>query len=481
MAGAADSPDLRLTLAEGAELAPSNGAVTVRGPSGEYVPSARSAVAQALFEGLADTPVAEGAAEERVLAEEGADELGRFCFDTAALLRSGLVHVVAETGRNGARRRLATLEPVSRDYRPGTATLDATTRVRLSRFAVVRRLERGPLVVESPLGHARVRLDAPAAVAALHPLAGGASAGAIAAELDLTEAGALAVLALLSQAGAADPVDEDGRTAEDRDDALRQWDHHDLYFHSRSRLGRHANPVGGQYRFLGELPPQPPVKETDWPVSVVLPAADLARTAATDPPLTTVIESRRSVRPPVDSPLDVAQLGEFLYRIARVRSAFSGGATGEFTSRPYPSGGASYELEIYLNTDSVAGVWPGFYWYDPMLHALRQVREPNADTHALMAEAHLATAGATRPQVLFVMAARFQRVSWKYDSMAYATILKDTGVLIGMMYLVATAMRLSPCALGIGDSDRFARLAGTRYVEESSVGEFILSGSINQA
>ena len=49
-----------------------------------------------------------------------------------------------------------------------------TTGLRLSRFAVVRRIESGPLVIESPLAPTRARLDAPAADTALHHLAAGA-------------------------------------------------------------------------------------------------------------------------------------------------------------------------------------------------------------------------------------------------------------------------------------------------------------------
>jgi hypothetical protein len=78
------------------------------------------------------------------------------------------------------------------------------------------------------------------------------------------------------------------------------------------------------------------------------------------------------------------------------------------------------------------------------------------------------------PQVLITMASRFQRLSWKYSSMAYATTLKNVGVLYQTMYLVATAMGLAPCGLGGGDSDLFAQAAGTNYFAESSVGEVLL-------
>jgi SagB-type dehydrogenase family enzyme len=75
---------------------------------------------------------------------------------------------------------------------------------------------------------------------------------------------------------------------------------------------------------------------------------------------------------------------------------------------------------------------------------------------------------------LLVITARFQRVTWKYQSMAYALVLKHVGVLYQTMYLAGTAMGLATCALGGGDSDLFAEAAGLDYYAESSVGEFII-------
>jgi SagB-type dehydrogenase family enzyme len=77
-------------------------------------------------------------------------------------------------------------------------------------------------------------------------------------------------------------------------------------------------------------------------------------------------------------------------------------------------------------------------------------------------------------QILIIIAARFQRMSWKYSSMAYAATLKNVGVIFQTMYLVATAMGLAPCAIGSGNSDVFAHALGAGYCEESSVGEFLL-------
>jgi SagB-type dehydrogenase family enzyme len=73
-----------------------------------------------------------------------------------------------------------------------------------------------------------------------------------------------------------------------------------------------------------------------------------------------------------------------------------------------------------------------------------------------------------------ILAARFRRLAWKYASIACALTLKHVGVVYQTMDLVATAMHLAPCALGGGDSDLFARVAGIDYYEESSVNEFLL-------
>jgi SagB-type dehydrogenase family enzyme len=80
------------------------------------------------------------------------------------------------------------------------------------------------------------------------------------------------------------------------------------------------------------------------------------------------------------------------------------------------------------------------------------------------------------PDIVFTLAARIQRVSWKYQSIAYSLILKNTGVLYQQMYLVATALGLAPCAIGAGDTQVFAQASGLDFTRESSVGEFALSG-----
>jgi SagB-type dehydrogenase family enzyme len=59
--------------------------------------------------------------------------------------------------------------------------------------------------------------------------------------------------------------------------------------------------------------------------------------------------------------------------------------------------------------------------------------------------------------------------------MAYATTLKNVGVLYQTMYLVGTAMGLACCALGNGDGTVLPDVLGVDRFVEAPVGEFILS------
>ena len=114
------------------------------------------------------------------------------------------------------------------------------------------------------------------------------------------------------------------------------------------------------------------------------------------------------------------------------------------------------------------------YHYEPLDHELRRLSRGDDHLEALLRQAQRAAVLQTRPQLLITITSRFQRVSWKYRGLAYALTLKNVGVLLQTMYLVATAMDLAPCALGTGDASLFATVLGEEYVRESSVGEFIL-------
>jgi SagB-type dehydrogenase family enzyme len=144
----------------------------------------------------------------------------------------------------------------------------------------------------------------------------------------------------------------------------------------------------------------------------------------------------------------------------------------EYAAKPYPSGGGSYELELYLAVDKCEGLARGFYHYDAGGHALVPIDVRAEELEAMLTGAELAMGAPAKPQILITMAARFGRVSWKYSSLAYALILKDVGVLLQTLYLMATDMGLGGCAIGSTNVDLFAKMTGIEFHVEGPVGQF---------
>ncbi|MDI6105348.1 SagB family peptide dehydrogenase [Actinoplanes sp. NEAU-A12] len=255
------------------------------------------------------------------------------------------------------------------------------------------------------------------------------------------------------------------------------WSPAELEVHHRSRVGRHSLPVGGTYRFQDRLAAEP-LRRTfpDAPVTD-LPEPDLDAVAAAEPALTDVIRARRSIRAHDDAhPIGLDRLAEFLYRVQATRPAGEHDGV-EVGHRPYPGGGGLYELEIYPLVLSCQGLSPGLYHYDGTAHQLRALAPPGPLAERMAGYARAAAAMAGPPQVLLVITARVGRLMWKYEGIGYPMILKHCGVLTELMYLVATAMGLAPCALGSGDSAAFAELSGVDPLAEPAVADFAL-GSV---
>lgn len=273
------------------------------------------------------------------------------------------------------------------------------------------------------------------------------------------------------------------------DAAMQQWDFHDAVSHANSRLGFNFGfDFGGAFPFVDIIAPRPAVKELPAGARIALYKPDLQKMAATDKRLTEVVIQRMSVRAyNEDAPVSLKQLGEFLFRTGRVLFAADVRVTNlrepdrqtdmGLAWRPYPTGGASYELEFYLTVDRAAGIDPGIYYYAPARHELIQLSARNAYTDGLVETAFASCARIVRPQVVVHIAARFQRVSWKYHNIAYATMLRNAGVVYQTFYLHAVAMNLAGCGLGSGNTDLFCRATGCEPHIECNIGEFML-GSV---
>ena len=326
--------------------------------------------------------------------------------------------------------------------------------VGLDRFSCLRRSE-GDWILESPLAGVRFRLPNLAA-------------------LDLP----LVRRALSGEGYLETKEAEDGTSRQ----ALVQWEFHDLLFHWHNRPGWHGDQLGAVFPFIDEIEPPPAVRPA-WPGERIgLPEAP---DRPEEEPFVRILERRRSERAyDEDRPISLKDLGALLDRAARVRSRYwaqVGNVLGrtcdfELTRRPYPNGGASYELEIYLAVDRCNGLDSGFYHYDAGAHELVRISERTPDVDMMFEEAKVATGYTADPQVILAISARFARVMWKYKSIAYGVILRNVGALYQTLYLVATDLGLSPCGLGTGNAARFANVTGLDPVVEGTVGDFILGG-----
>ena len=398
----------------------------------------------------------------------------------------------------------AVIVPQRPSFTPALAP--AAPEASLDRFACIRR-DGGAWLLESPLVGARFRfdrlaaLDAPIVRRALaaagfletrrppagpppaaKPAAGGEAPGTEAEprpDAARPPAGATPAAPPAGGGQAPGTAAEPGPDAARRD-ALAQWEFHDLLFHTHSRDGWHRDPLGAGFSFIGEIEPLPAARPP-WPGTPI----PLARASAGGESFAAVLERRRSERYYDEAhPISRDDLGALLDRAARIRASAvvevrnAAGRTAPFelTRRPYPNGGASYELEIYPVVDRCNGLEPGLYHYDAAGHALVRIAGRTPDVEQFFADAHVASANQAEPQIVLVIAARFARVTWKYKSICYATTLRNTGVLYQTLYLAATELGLSPCGLGSGDSALFARATGLDPTVEGSVGDVILGG-----
>lgn len=408
-----------------------------------------------LLERLAAGDSDEATLEEYALKKGDTHGLAAWLDLLGRMRAHGLVAWTAYSGR----RPLARLVPTAAAF---TGIGEVPCNAKLSRFAHIR-LENGTPVLRCPFGFARVEL--------LHTAAATLVFRLMSARIATTHEGGNASRALLRLFAAAGAID----SGESDSSPTSTWDFEDALLFGRTRTGRHDMPRGATYRFAGELAPLPAVKPAMSGETVALFRPDSTENSTT---LQHALEARRSRRVHGNVPITAEQLGELLFRAAALRSeprlAGTGTQAYEIARRVHPGAGACHPLEIYALVDRCTGLGAGLYHYDASAHGLvhLQVDERRADR--LLDPARANMDGGETPQVLLIIAARFRRIGWKYEGVAYALLLAELGALYQTLHLVAESMGLAGCPLGAGDGEAFSALIGVPSAEESSIGEFML-------
>lgn len=387
-------------------------------------------------------------------------------------LSGSVVHSLA---LNDGRGPVLSAIPVTQFPVFSDGPLPAGRQVQLSRFTALR-ADEGALLAESPGARYKVALLRPPAMLVASSLASPVTVEQLAAATGVAAAVVADVVEFLVAAGVVLLGDAEGRFTEHGDPETAIWSHDDLMFHARSRTWQKGAPPDPG---TGRADAEPPVVKQvtagpTFPLHRPAPPVLEAR----DPSLTTLLESDHTCPEFSERALSARQIGEFLFRAARVRSVgpahLPGGPSHEASQRPYFSVACLYELEIYVGINRSTDLAPGIYHYDPLWHTLTLINDDAAVLDNLLDMAMIAAGSHRRPSALLSMTARMSRIAWVLGGAAYATTLLHVGALQQVFYLAAKAMGLAAHAVPVDSGDRVDRALKLEWPAEVSVGECVL-------
>jgi SagB-type dehydrogenase family enzyme len=393
------------------------------------------------------------------------------------LLSGSVVHSLGSDDRQAP---LLSAVPVVADAEFVLPPLQTAWPVRLSRFAALR-AERGGLVLDSPCAPYRVLLHEELAIRVVTSMAAVSSVADLAAAVGRPAPVVADIVAFLAASAVVVASEGGPEFAEDVDPAMRLWSHHELLFHARSR----SRQAGGSDDAEGEqTTPAPVVRPVPSGRQYALYRPELVEGGAGDRTLAALLEDDH--RRPLLSrqELTARDIGELLYRSARIRSVgpghLRGGADHDASQRPYFNMGGLYELELYLSLQRCSGLPNAIYHYDPQQHVLTLINEDAADRGTLLDMAKVAAGGVSRPAALLTVTARMGRVSWVFGGAAYATVLMHVGALQQTLYLTAKAMGLAAHAVAIDANRSVERVLGLDWPAEIGVGECVLDSPASE-
>lgn len=186
-----------------------------------------------------------------------------------------------------------------------------------------------------------------------------------------------------------------------------------------------------------------PYQAIVWPAGSVVRLSP--RTAPLDVELVSLLEQRQTRREFARG-IGNATLGEFLWLTLRSRSSWASPYGPDQESRPYPSAGALHPIHVLVGTADAP-----WHRYDPSDHALIELPRSTENASLVRRDAsQLVDLGAG---VLLALVAEQGKTASKYIN-SESLIWRDAGVVLGYMSLVAEAMGLPFCPLGLTGNPR---------------------------
>lgn len=264
---------------------------------------------------------------------------------------------------------------------------------------------------------------------------------------------------------------------EKNDCRLKEWEFHDLIFHTQSRLGMlDDSNLGGTFRFGSEIPEEiKTVRNLDETKYFQLEAPH-NKDLTLDTSFFDVLYKRKSTRTfGQNSVVPLDQISKFMYHSANIKGIISKSHQLDVVKRVFPSAGSIHDLEFYLIINRSEALPKDIYYYHPKRHGLYRLESKIEHIDYYIKCAQAAMGGAKfSPPVMLVLTSKFKKVAWKYEKIAYRNIMLSVGAAYQTMYLVGSALNLSTCAIGLGNPSLFAEAINVNQYEECAVGEFVL-------
>jgi SagB-type dehydrogenase family enzyme len=183
--------------------------------------------------------------------------------------------------------------------------------------------------------------------------------------------------------------------------------------------------------------------------------------------LANLLLKRRSCRSYLARPLQAGKLSTLLqnsYAITQNRKHPTG---FRVLSRPVPSAGGVYPLEVYIVTQQVVGVRDGLYHYSILDHGLEPIR--GGVLLGELADILLGQYFLVNANAIIIFSAVFGRTLRKYGARGYRYILLEAGHAAHSLCLAAAEQGLGSLCIGDFSDSELNRFLGLDGVTNAAI------------